>query len=142
MKTDLLKPCPFCLAEGSRLIELWDSFDAGVIAHIHCEHCGADGPSVYGEMGAAGTIMRARAMWNARAVAVAWAVDSAVEAEVRRRVPATVEQRRQAALERDAARYRFLRAVDHIPISTEAARNPEVYDAAIDAAMGKARDAG
>jgi hypothetical protein len=48
------------------------------------------------------------------------------------------EERRQAALERDAARYRFLRAVYHIPISTEAARNPEVYDAAIDAAMAKA----
>jgi hypothetical protein len=62
-----LKPCPFCLTEGAKLIELWDTFDAGHIAHIHCEHCGADGPSVYGEMGANPTIMRARSMWNGRA---------------------------------------------------------------------------
>lgn len=63
-----LKPCPFCLTEGDeRLIELWDTFDAGHIAHIHCTHCGADGPSVYGEMGAAPTIARARSMWNGRA---------------------------------------------------------------------------
>ena len=63
-----LKPCPFCLTEGAKLIELWNSFDAGHIAHIHCEHCGADGPSVYGESGAAPTIARARSMWNGRAV--------------------------------------------------------------------------
>lgn len=63
-----LKPCPFCLTDGEeRLIELWDTFDAGHIAHIHCTHCGADGPSVYGEMGAAPTIARARSMWNGRA---------------------------------------------------------------------------
>ena len=36
---------------------------------------------------------------------------------------------------RDAKRYRFLRAAKNIPISTEAARDPIVYDAAIDAAM-------
>ena len=36
---------------------------------------------------------------------------------------------------RDAKRYRFLRAAKNIPISTEAARDPVVYDAAIDAAM-------
>ena len=63
-----LKPCPFCLTDGDeRLIELWDTFDAGHIAHIHCTRCGADGPSVYGEMGAAPTIARARSMWNGRA---------------------------------------------------------------------------
>lgn len=63
-----LKPCPFCLTEGEdRLIELCDTFDAGHIAHIHCTHCGANGPSVYGEMGAAPTIARARSMWNGRA---------------------------------------------------------------------------
>ena len=63
-----LKPCPFCLTDGDeRLIELWDTFDAGHIAHVHCTHCGADGPSVYGEMGAAPTIARARSMWNGRA---------------------------------------------------------------------------
>ena len=33
-----LKPCPFCLTEGATLVELWNSFDAGHIAHIHCEH--------------------------------------------------------------------------------------------------------
>ena len=38
-------------------------------------------------------------------------------------------------LVRDAVRYRFLRAAKNIPISTEAARDPIVYDAAIDAAM-------
>lgn len=36
---------------------------------------------------------------------------------------------------RDAKRYRFLRAAKNIPISTEAARDPIVYDAAIDDAM-------
>lgn len=62
-----LKPCPFCLTEGAKLIELWDTFDAGHIAHIHCGHCGADGPSVYSEMGAEPAIARARSMWNGRA---------------------------------------------------------------------------
>jgi hypothetical protein len=41
------------------------------------------------------------------------------------------------ALRKDAERYRFLRAVDHIPISPQAARDPVAYDAAIDAAMAK-----
>lgn len=36
---------------------------------------------------------------------------------------------------RDAKRYRFLRAAKNIPISTEAARDPVVYDEAIDRAM-------
>ena len=49
---------------------------------------------------------------------------------------------KQAALERDARRYRFLRAVYNIPISTEAARDPVAYDAAIDAAMQRARAVG
>ena len=62
-----LKPCPFCLTEGAKLIELWDLFDAGIVAHIHCEHCGADGPSVYSEMGATAAILRSRSMWNGRA---------------------------------------------------------------------------
>lgn len=63
-----LKPCPFCSTEGEeRLIELWNTFDAGHIAHIHCEHCGACGPSVYSEMSAQAAISRARAMWNGRA---------------------------------------------------------------------------
>lgn len=62
-----LKPCPFCLTEGEKLIELWDRFDAGHIAHIHCEHCGADGPSIYSEQSANAAIMRARFWWNGRA---------------------------------------------------------------------------
>lgn len=52
------------------------------------------------------------------------------------------EEEKQAALERDARRYRFLRAVYNIPISTEAARDPVAYDAAIDAAMQRARAVG
>ena len=36
---------------------------------------------------------------------------------------------------RDAKRYRFLRAAKNIPISSKAARDPVVYDEAIDAAM-------
>jgi len=36
---------------------------------------------------------------------------------------------------RDAVRYRFLRAAKNIPISSKAARDPVVYDEAIDAAM-------
>jgi hypothetical protein len=47
-----------------------------------------------------------------------------------------------AELRKDAERYRFLRAVDCIPISTKAARDPVAYDAAIDAAMQRARAAG
>lgn len=65
MKT--LKPCPFCLTEGERLIELWDTFDAGHVAHIHCEKCGAFGPSVYSEEGAKIALARARWAWNGRA---------------------------------------------------------------------------
>jgi hypothetical protein len=63
-----LKPCPFCLTEGAKLIELWDLFDAGIVAHIHCEHCGADGPSIYSEVGGVdAALFRARSMWNGRA---------------------------------------------------------------------------
>ena len=63
-----LKPCPWCLAEGDdRLFELWDRFDAGHIAHIHCTRCGAHGPSIYSEYGADVAIKRARFAWNGRA---------------------------------------------------------------------------
>ena len=47
-------------------------------------------------------------------------------------VPISEQLRRMA---KDAERYRFLRAAKHIPISSKAARDPVVYDAAIDAAM-------
>ena len=40
-----------------------------------------------------------------------------------------------ADIMRDAMRYRFLRAARSIPISTQAARDPVVYDEAIDRAM-------
>ena len=39
------------------------------------------------------------------------------------------------ALRKDAVRYRFVRTADTLPISKEAARDPVVYDAAIDASM-------
>lgn len=42
-------------------------------------------------------------------------------------------------LERDAARYRFVRTADKVGISAEAARDPVAYDDAIDRAMQKAR---
>ena len=63
-----LKPCPFCLTEGAKLIELWDLFDAGIVAHIHCEHCGADGPSIYCEVGGVDA-----ALARARSAAACWA---------------------------------------------------------------------
>ena len=55
---------------------------------------------------------------------------------------AVTELRRLAAevesLKLDAARYRWLRLPDSVlPISTEQARNPELYDAVIDAKMAK-----
>lgn len=37
--------------------------------------------------------------------------------------------------ERDAARYRFVRQADGVPISHQAARDPVAYDEAIDRAM-------
>ena len=51
---------PVCLTEGAKLIELWDLFDAGIVAHIHCEHCGADGPSIYCEVGGVDALALAR----------------------------------------------------------------------------------
>jgi|GEM_PF-3917648 hypothetical protein len=43
-------------------------------------------------------------------------------------------------VKRDAARYRFVRTADKVGISAEAARDPAVYDAAIDAAMQRERE--
>lgn len=63
-----LKPCPWCWHEGEFLLDLWDNFDAGHIAHVHCSHCGADGPSVYSENGADSAIKDARHRWNSRMV--------------------------------------------------------------------------
>ena len=61
-----LKPCPFCGHSGEWLTELWDRFDAGHIAHVHCQKCGADGPSMYGEVSAQATVDAARAAWQLR----------------------------------------------------------------------------
>jgi hypothetical protein len=63
-----LKPCPFCAAE--RIVELWVRFDAGHVSHLHCEACGADGPSIYSEYGPKIAMARARAAWNGRGVAL------------------------------------------------------------------------
>ena len=62
-----LKPCPFCLSDGERLLDLWDRFDAGHVAHVHCYKCGASGPSIYSEQSADVAIKRARWAWNGRA---------------------------------------------------------------------------
>ena len=62
---DELRPCPFCARKEP--IDLWDRFDAGHIAHLHCEKCGADGPSIYSETSADDAIRRARFAWNRRA---------------------------------------------------------------------------
>jgi hypothetical protein len=64
-----LKPCPFCMSDGDRLMELWDNFDAGHIAFVHCTCCGVRGPSVYSENGAGNAVQRARWKWNGRALA-------------------------------------------------------------------------
>ena len=67
-----LKPCPFCGA--SRHVELWDAFDSGTIAHVHCEKCGADGPSIYSDYNAETAIKRARWAWNGRSVSIGEAI--------------------------------------------------------------------
>ncbi len=61
-----LAPCPFGGTDGERLIELWDRFDAGHIAHIHCMKCGAFGPSFYSEAGAQDAIRQAIEGWQRR----------------------------------------------------------------------------
>jgi Restriction alleviation protein Lar len=63
-----MKPCPFC--GKSVPVELWDMFDAGVIAYILCEPCGAHGPSVYVEGESTAhrdrALSRARRSWDKR----------------------------------------------------------------------------
>ena len=61
--------------------------------------------------------------------------------EVARRLKAERDAHKLAfendQLRRDAMRYRFVRTADRVPISSEAARDPVAYDAAIDAEMAK-----
>ena len=59
-----LKPCPFCAAE--RTVEICAPFEAGHIAHLHCEACGADGPSIFSDLGAQAATNGARAAWGRR----------------------------------------------------------------------------
>ena len=61
-----LSRCPFCNAGEDRLVDLWNSFDAGHIAHVHCEQCGADGPSIYQESPLSDLLIKARKAWNRR----------------------------------------------------------------------------
>ena len=61
----LLKPCPWCWTNGADLLDLWDHFDAGHVAYVHCTHCGADGPIRYSETSADAAIKLARNRWNA-----------------------------------------------------------------------------
>jgi hypothetical protein len=65
-----LQPCPWCRADGDRVFDLWDRFDAGTVAHVNCTRCGADGPSVYSEVSADDAIAQARQRWNGRRPAV------------------------------------------------------------------------
>ena len=68
--TEELKPCPFCSTSGEeRLYELSSRFDGGHIAHIHCTHCGCDGPSKYSGADEHAAIRDAAAAWNRRAAA-------------------------------------------------------------------------
>ena len=60
-----MKPCPWCGTRGEGLFELWDAFDGGYIAHVHCSRCGANGPSCYSEPRADEAIKQAWQRWNA-----------------------------------------------------------------------------
>jgi hypothetical protein len=51
---------------GEQLCDLWEHFDAGHIAHVHCAKCGAQGPSIYTEEGSDEAIAEARVQWNER----------------------------------------------------------------------------
>ena len=65
-------------------------------------------------------------------------------------LPMTGEQRailitlvvQRAKQDKDADRYRFVRTADKVGISAEAARDPDAYDAAIDAAMARQMEFG
>jgi hypothetical protein len=60
-----MKPCPWCGTCGQSLFELWDAFDGGYIAYVHCSRCGANGPSCYSEPRADEAIAQAWRRWNA-----------------------------------------------------------------------------
>lgn len=62
-----LRPCPFCGAGGEHVVfPLWDVFDDGHIACIHCSRCGARGPSEFSDAGASIAVEAAQAAWNRR----------------------------------------------------------------------------
>lgn len=61
------KPCPFCGENRQEcLLELFDWFDAGHIAHIHCHRCMAKGPEIYSEISSQDAIQRSKEAWNRR----------------------------------------------------------------------------
>ena len=47
-------------------MDLWEYFDAGTIAYVHCSKCGTKGPSMYREKSAHTAIEAAREAWNTR----------------------------------------------------------------------------
>jgi uncharacterized Zn finger protein len=59
-----LRPCPWCgPAHQHRVVALLDRFDGGHIAYVHCERCGAGGPSEYHETEAV-ALREACNAWN------------------------------------------------------------------------------
>lgn len=62
-----LRPCPWCGTEERQgLVALCERFDPVHIAYIHCEKCGARGPSEYHDNEAA-ALRDACNAWNKRA---------------------------------------------------------------------------
>jgi NTP pyrophosphatase (non-canonical NTP hydrolase) len=76
--TRYLQPCPWCGTVGEPLCDLWEAFDGGHIAHVHCAKCGADGPSIYTEEGSDAAISEARVQWNERSVLMRAGIDALV----------------------------------------------------------------
>lgn len=68
-----------------------------------------------------------------------WDVSEGATHDFARAIEQAVLQSEQVqAWKKDAERYRWLRKPDsNVPITHDAARDPDVYDAAIDAAMEK-----
>ena len=61
-----LKPCPWPTCRKDAAIALWDRLDDDLwAAHIHCQACGAGGPSMSAES-AQQAVDAAAAAWNTR----------------------------------------------------------------------------